>query len=707
MIIFRAPHQPMAFRIAALVGLAALALLLTTPSRAHAAVAQCRMGFLPGSTIANGQIDGVLANDWLDASVLQSGDPCFGFLRDWDGATPTPPTAPANPALQKRVKVFSKRDSGNIYLAFEVRDQTQDAAGALLANGDRVVIQIDPDPASGSGTALANDFRIEVSHRWNVSNVASNFFTSSSSATCSAGRWLQAAQMPAGLTIGWNQANAPNGDPNSTYWIELKIPLSVIGNPAGDIGIAIAVINDLGHQSVVMGTSVNDATGLAYPSSLPMNNAQNVLENPQAPTNCDWNKPGQWATGQQQPVTTGDVTISSLPEWWRSSALVAATCQGVTYEYYPGTPCRLKLTATVNSTAAGLRRNLLFMWADHGSSPSTWRAIELVRNVVLPQGPATVSTDEWKSVPKGLANHPCVRVYILPEALLPAWDEAALLAISDQLTLTQMEAAYGFGGPWDPYWTQKNISKNPQVQTCPDASCRVGQSGASHLARLDYSASTVLALKHPGVAQDAAGEPQVLGADELKELGATNAIVRVQAFGFSEPQKPTDEWNYNFIEDLGGVIHLVAADDINAAKKLPFELQVTNPGDAERGLARSIILAADVTPPTGAKLDGVLTVSLPQEAFMLNRGETIVIQGAFVLASEEVRPTIAPTSPPAPTPVPGAPGCKAPPTAAADSGNAAIAAQGRGTVPDLTFPLLPALFAASIRLLRRLRRRQP
>src|SRR5882762_6843876 len=305
-----------------------IAILMPQLCRAQA----CWMGFKFGLSIANSDINGDPSNPaskWADASSIQSGLGCLNQLTDWDGVTLV--GGHASPNQIRTVKVFSKRDANNLYLAFQVQDLTQ----AQAPPGERIIIQIDPDHSRGPGLGAGGgaslfDYRIELAHQWQNGAFTFQSFQKSSAPpdTVCPGQqaWLDTGSFPLTASLGSTTVAG-------AYVVELKIPLTAIGNPPTDIGIAFAVINDLGHA--VMGAP--DATGIAFPATLPLSNLMNpvILSNPADPAGCgDWLVPNNWGGGYFNNAPS-DVTISRYPAWWSSGAIVGFQCQTMGYDYFP------------------------------------------------------------------------------------------------------------------------------------------------------------------------------------------------------------------------------------------------------------------------------------------------------------------------------------------------------------------------------------
>jgi hypothetical protein len=589
---------------------------LTAPGSTDAA--GCQIGFTVGTTIADGAIDGTRGAEWNDANIIQSGFPCMDPLLDWNGTLP-PAGAHVAPSLNKTVKAFSKRDTNHLYLAFEVLDQTQNRqdpghVGEQLPLGEKIILQIDPNHSGGTGLEPGGaDYRIEVTHTWAAATMSRKFYTSSvppASSVCNRPDWGE-QPLPATLRVALGTA-LPGG-----YVVEFKIPLSLIGNPTTDIGIAFAVVNDLGF---CVGTSC-DATGLAFPTTLPMNNVMSALvSDPLNPTGCgDWLTPANWGLGYFA-VPLADVSISRNPVWWNSEDIQALACAAPGYTYYPDNPCRLELQATLhNSGSAAQVRNLLYLWADHGASPSTWRVIALQDGVTVPTTGGIFLSGEWNMVPKGLAHHPCVRVYILPPVYEAAFDRNAILAIDTPTELDQMVMVYGLGTQ---HWAQKNISMHSTVRTCPNQECRIASLpfrprefsivpvAYAQQERPNTGAQPVMIDKRERV---------LLSDGELRTYGTKNVILQGRAFGYSS-QQTTQTPHYHFIEELGGVLQIFPVEMIKQNKEIPFQMQVTNPGK----IARTIFIKVDAHIPPEIQDVQIAVDTKPQD---FKPGETRTFRG--------------------------------------------------------------------------------
>jgi hypothetical protein len=601
----------------------ALLCLIASPA-AFGQGCDCLLGLKTGSTVTN--IDGVVDQEWADASVLDTSvDPsCLKPVPDWNHVNPNPVLS----LVDKNVKVYSKRDGTNIYLAFQIPDETHDQlVGNLhkpLSLGERVIIQFDPDGSRGahlgSGGGLQKDYRLEIYHKWSTGNGGAinlpldgvQWFDSSVTAAnspCQPGTqdWPQLPiATPAGL------AAAAHND-GTGYTLEIKIPLSAMGNPATDIGIAFAIVNDLGYCP----NGVCDSTGSGFPAALPLNNVGSPLLDTD-PAGCGaWRTPDNFGTGYFTNAAPS-VEISHLPVYWESVDINAYPCAAdlSDYLYYPGKACKLRLTAFIhNNGAANQTRNILFMWADHGASPAVWRVVQLMEHQTIKPGGGTVSSALWDNVPSGLGDHPCVRVYILPNSYDPAFPMTKILAIASAADLTQMETVYNVpvGSKCN---AQKNLTRQADGTVCPLANCNsLSMNQSPRIPSLFSSLfnGVVYAQQPP------AKSPIFWTAEEQRRFAADHVALQFRAYGTAPlrlPKRPA----YNFIEDLGGAIQLYQTALLKKNGQAPIQLVVGNPAN----FPRTIWLHVDQAVPAGF---GPFTANIDTGPFHVAPGTDHTVKG--------------------------------------------------------------------------------
>lgn len=630
----------------------ALVLLASVPQIAHAQ--GCQIGFQSGSTITDANTNGNPANPaakWADANTIQSGFPCMDFLYDWDGVTQA--GGHAVPTLMKSVTVLSKRDASNLYLGFKVLDQTQNRkdpgnVGAQLLIGEKIIIQIDPNHSRGAslGTgpgAAASDYRIELTHKWQNGVFTDQKFKISNvlpiNSACGVQDWGDTGTFP--VVAGLDTLDIAGG-----YGVEVKIPLSAIGNPATDIGIAFAVVNDLGF--VVSGAT--DATGVTFPDSLKLQNSGSLVD-ANDPATCaaapaNWLVPDNWGGGffNSPPA---DVTISRLPVWWSSQDIIGFECSVMGYDYFPGTPCKLTLQATLhNSGGSAVVRNILYLFGQHDAGVPKWTFMDLQKGVSVPPGSGPFTSASFNP-PAGLANHPCVRVYILPASFRADFTEAMMRSLvnADDSVITDMETKYQLGTQ---HWAQKNITRRTDIMVCPVAGCNIGMLLPSpsepSLDSMNLFQFGGVRERGPHATVDPEAEmeapmqgttkttnttaippkrekrpPQIfMSKEELEEFGKQNVIVQVRSFGYVKgpgPKPPA----YNLMEGIGGVIQLIPLEMLNKGP-VPIQFNVSNPGKK----ARTIFLVKDILTPSSF---GSVTVSIDEGPGDFAPGETKTVNG--------------------------------------------------------------------------------
>lgn len=637
----------------------ALAALYCGAASAARAASACTIGLPAGTALMPADINGVRGPEWNDAALITSGDACLDQLLDSDG-------------FSKIVRVYSKRYTRNgqnfVAFFFEVQDTSTGGpcTNGTLCNGERVVIQFDSDKSRGMTLGArspigspVNDYQIVVTHKWEhagggdvnvVTDATTQVSVRESGNFCNPPGWEDVTGMVGGNmpTVAVRKDLAPG------YKVEIEIPLALIGNPASDVGLAFAVINDFGTNCM---NGICDGSGASFPNSLTLSNATNPV------TLCaegDWAVPDQWGTGSFG-TPPGDVTISRLPDFWDSNQMRVLQCSGAgsTYTWYKDNPCKAVVEARLQNNTAGTQtRNLLFLWAQFGSGdPANYNVIGLKENVSVPSGlnSGPFQSDLWANMPTGSPEHPCVRVYILPPNFLAGFTRAQILAITTKAQVLQMMAVYGLGNQ---HWAQKNISASTMATVCPDVSCRVaglrqgparpregaraaanapssppfggniftGEGGDSAPAPRPLDGAVLLPASFavqssspqgggqtggrsfvpteeapPPSAAGLRPEPEVaqtgrniaMDPGELRTLGRGNVVVQVHTYGYTRQTGRNP--HYNFIENLGGVIKLVPAAMLRKQGTVPFQLRVVSPGPTY-----TIFNKVDVAEPVGS-----------------------------------------------------------------------------------------------------------
>lgn len=623
------------------------------------AASPCPISLQSGTDI--GAVDGARGSEWDDAGVLQTNapgaSPCLGALLDGDG-TFRP--------LSVRSKTYLDSDERRwLALFVEVQDQSETQAdGSTLANGERFVLQLDPDIGGGTklsqgAGALQRDWKFDVRHFWEseagdpdlVVSTLRLFDSSANSGFCAMPPIPHWNEIVSGLTPETTPLAAVRKDLPGGYSVEIAVPFELIGNPGGDLGVAFGVVNDFGDCA---GGGVCDGHGASFPTDLPMTNA----DNPVIGCGLSWIAPDDWATGYRR-LAPGDVTISRSPRFWNSEDVDGLACGVVDNAYYPANPCALSVRANIrNSGGSAQTRNLLVVRGDHGAGVVNWRFVDLIEGVSVPGTGETSSDSAQDSDVAGLGGHPCVRAYILPPGLQSDFDLADMQGISTSADLDRLRDVYGLR---DAHFAQQNITRRPSGESCPHAGCAIGfwgpaGDGPSFAAlfealnpvpraraqeaepdRPDRERTGLFQVAPPrgdGPGQATGGLLEGLGADvglgaaDLDQFGKDHAAVEVVALGYREPawiEEPLPTPRVNFLEPVGGAIDLIPLETLMAGEAVPITLNIGNPADVPRRIGLSVRLRD----PEGAGL----AVALSDESV------ASIVQGPF--APLEVRPITA------------------------------------------------------------------
>lgn len=646
--------------------------LMLAPLGSVYAQSPCSVGFLSSTVLptidgANAVVSGTTL-EWSDASVINSGDPCFGFLIDQDGSEPGKP-----------VRVFTKRYMRTSeFLGFyvEVMDSsdTGTASSGQVNTGERFVIQFDPDHSRGTtlGTAGALDFRVIVNHSWAVSgsNLTVQATLSQSNFTqCMLNNWT-AGTANSAFSV---QARRMTGG----YSFELEFPLSLIGisgafPTTNEIGVAFAVINDFGIcKAGTSGASCPTSSVAGFPSNINATTSDNPF------TNChtSWVVPNSWGSSSSTLPPTGGVSILRTPDWWKSSSLQAYQCGSSTegYTYYPRHPCRVELKAILENTSGTTQtRNVLFLWSPAGSGdPANYNFISLVP-VTVPNGATQgpFPSGPWAGMPANEANHPCVRAYILPAVLRTDFDGDDIRAITTRAQKDAMVAAYGLV---DGDWAQKNISRHDTDLDCPEGTtCYalnrpgdrnniatqeiaslsqpsmpfLGRGGprAMQAGNNDVEESpvpTVTAILSGGAQQsDPQNRPPVLSnpgnkitmaATEFELFRRDNVIVQVRT---SETEQSTQSppSHYRIVRPTGGVIQLFPVKMLQQLGAIPFQFNVTGMAPIPGGGPRILNLGVDLIAPSNIASDVEIAIDTSPQP--IGPYELRVIRGVLLLKSQ-------------------------------------------------------------------------
>jgi hypothetical protein len=578
------------------------------------AASPCPLSFLDGSPVSS--IDGVRDGEWDDAMLIESGSACLEQLIDSD-------TTPRD------VRIYSKSFlSGSdrvLALFFEVEDQSN-SFPLGFTEGERIVVQLDPD-FSGGTQITGSDFLFDFRHIWQAVSGSPDeiqvsldvYDGSGPSGFCTLPQWQAVTSTPSISRVARLMRDASSMVIGYTF--EVLIPESVIGSMGANLGIAIGIVNDWADCTQ---TGICDDHGTGFPSSLPMTNTDNPL--PNVGCGLSWNVPDDWATGYFDHAP-GDVLISHNPKFWRSEDVDGLACEETTENrYFPGTPCRLRARSRIhNSSTTEQVRNLLYLFGVYGIGGTQWNFIELQQGVTVPatgdRETTSIFADNTVVAAVGAETnaHPCVRVYILPPSISSDFDLADMEAINDVADLDALVAAYGLESQ---HSAQQNISRQAAGSNCPQSNCNAvgslldsnlplfadasGHVTGSYLdlsrqsnqpplllARNDNDSQSTIAAA--AIDRDPIGggirPPDLTDTRGLEQYLRSDVIVEVVGMAYREPS----DGPYNFIETVGGILHLTPVNLLDPQQGVNFTFQVTNPSD----VARTIWLVPRIHTPPG------------------------------------------------------------------------------------------------------------
>jgi opacity protein-like surface antigen len=247
--------------------------------------------------------------------------------------------------------------------------------------------------------------------------------------------------------------------------------------------------------------------------------------------------------------------------------------------------------------------------------------------------PMEINNFVWQNVPavNFSTSHPCLRIYVLPENLEPAFNETAIEGIDTQAELSQMEMTYGIQPGSDFKTAQMNFTALRTGQ-CPAGPCAIAalqKRNETLAAETADSQPTGAGFGMLDIASDVSPESRGQQVNVDRPVQG-NYYIRIIAEGFGvvasrDPRKP-----YTYIERLGGVVWAVRSRDLVERQQINLELDVTNPLVMQRDFTanppveiksppRSVFLSVRVEAPQGIRPPLVI---VRQEKHALEPGET-------------------------------------------------------------------------------------
>ena len=573
----------------------------------------------------------------------------------------------AQPTLQQKSRITTSRTSTHLVLQFDIPDITSGPPGPALIVGDKVIVQIDPNNSAGAGlqsgpTAIEKDYRYEIRivNRRIVDSGTTVINKPELYLPFDADEWDFAIAATTSATATWDTATPGAG---GRYQFTLSIPRSELGitSTTANVGIALAILNDLGHSHMVAGTRVHELAGTAFPMTMgitPTSEPGIIQESGVASGN--WNIPSQWGTGYFSAPVNAEVVFDYLPSHPAlSSAIRLGNCNALwndirpvpglsgweawqqdpanrwyLYNPPPGNPCRMSIWMNAKVQIGGAaapvgtltKRRFLVVWGRPNIGGNDWYVAGLTAPVTL-NGPETQANFIWNNPPPvAFTGHPCMRVYVLPENLngpsLPlqpgqTTNEEYIKAIDTQSELATFEAAYSLSGN---RVAQMNFSNIGPSGGCTNGICQpllgFSRPGERLVASLDgWSAAGEILAANTERARETG-----VSRNEGQDKSPPRVLVKATGFGVA---KPEGKARYVYVEDIGAIAWAMPATYIGETiKDLRFE--VANPrvaattqvgGKTKEILAppRQIFLALEAAAPAGTALPRFNTKELDSQ----------------------------------------------------------------------------------------------
>lgn len=582
--------------------------------------ARCQILTPIGSVVT---VDGSIGSEWNDASTMSAFQ--NGCLA---GGVP--------------VEVRAKRDANNLYFAFTVADSTQVGPGEL---GERLIIQLSPTNLNGTTLGNGESYKINVGHRRDQTTLDSDrtYYRSSGTITCSGNAvptW-QTQSWPAGLEVRIGTVSAAG------YALEFKVP-------KGALGITGAIPDNLAMSFILVDNRPppdGNAYASWFPSDLPVDQVATTgqIIDASDPTGAcnDWVKRNEWGLASRIP--SGDVRIARTPQSWLSEDIDTFQCpvysgSGDQYNYYPNSPCRIKVQYWLRNTNPFVeKRDVLVLAGVHGAGQLQWQKVQFREQLSI-DAPAAGQTERRMSFlsetqggsdlaflpPPNIngSGHPCVRVYILPAFDAAAFPKSTLrnnTNFTDAQLLT-MQGAYSLD--LGNHMAQQNITRAAQPN-CPSTGCRTASLEGLKLGRLsdstfDWSMPAIRGLLNSAHAQPTSAREAArigLPGSFLERFGRDNVIVAIRAEGHNAALPPGGP-TYRITQEVGGVVQLFPLAQLEGKKGLPVQLFIGN----TKQVAQTISLVAEVRYPTGAPQ---VPLNLPSQPRTVEPSGSFVVRGTL------------------------------------------------------------------------------
>ncbi len=562
---------------------------------------------------------------------------------DWDHAAVHLVGGIAVPTVINPADITTWRDASALHFTFSIPDQTttnSNGPTSTLSCGEQVIIQIDKANAKTATLAATGFFRYDVLIPDPLTPAPQ--LSKRLPEDLGSGVWDWAA-----LTVATTASVSMPSFTNGKLGFSVTIPLADIGTPTGDIGIALALINDLGHSHVSGGITQHEMTGTAFPATMglvPESDPALTCGTGTTQTTEDatgnWVKPNTWGTGfwnlsnamvdvtfsqSPHPALSDAIRIGKCTAPWSSIPAVPSLTDWDTFQHTSNTwyvfnvdkPCRMAIWFTPKvggPVGTVVNRRFFVVFGRPNIAPQQWYVAGVTGEVPVSGSSTPVSFiwDQPTAIP--FTDHPCFKIYALQSGTTSA-DSGILLGITTQVRLDSVETANN-ASLGNSRAAQMNFANIDNVQkTCNDAFCqplslRDATGDGDKQPRVVMESAPFSRTEGVAFLQDSArrrGRPP-LAKDSTPTRDSVGKSVRIIAYGYGVAN-PTGNKPYVYVEPIGALGWAVPAASY-ANRAVTLNVDFNNPRVVETAFvggrridvpapARRLLVALKIDVPVG------------------------------------------------------------------------------------------------------------
>jgi hypothetical protein len=322
----------------------------------------------------------------------------------------------------------------------------------------------------------------------------------------------------------------------------------------------------------------------------------------------NWVVPGAWGIGSWAGGTP-NISLSHHQQYVWSDSIRISVCSTTSfndtpattpwgdqlnltnwYQYYPDNPCKMKVWVQVFNTGGTANQRLLVIWGRPNiGGTADWFVVGLSGSVAI-ANPSSTSFILWDDPPpQNFTDHPCLRVYVLPDSLPQSW--------VTKLTTPNIAIP--------PSTTNNAVKLDESDRTALEM--QFGLTGESWLtAQMNFTAIRTGICQTPGCnSLTALSRPVTWLAEWLRNPRAPAAEMRTGAGAFAQPQRgreipkpvafPGPDFkisaigigfsrasvrskpSHTYLTNIGGIAWAVPINEMQASKQRGTRIDVQNP----------------------------------------------------------------------------------------------------------------------------------